>query len=45
MLGHADIATTARYANSDTSQVRAAMERAAAQHNLTLLPVSAEKPG
>jgi len=31
MLGHADIATTARYANSDTAQVRAAMERAA-QH-------------
>jgi integrase len=28
MLGHADIATTARYANSDTSQVRAAMEAA-----------------
>lgn len=26
MLGHADIATTARYAHSDTSQVRAAME-------------------
>jgi integrase len=28
MLGHADIATTARYANSDTAQVRAAMEAA-----------------
>jgi integrase len=26
MLGHADIATTARYANSDSAQVRAAME-------------------
>ncbi len=31
MLGHADIATTARYANSDTAQVRAAME-AVARH-------------
>ena len=28
MLGHADIATTTRYANSDTAQVRAAMEAA-----------------
>ena len=28
MLGHADITTTARYASSDTSQVRAVMEQA-----------------
>jgi integrase len=31
MLGHADIATTARYANSDTAQVRAAMEAVSRQ--------------
>ena len=36
MLGHADIATTARYANSDTAQVRAAMERAS-QHRAPAL--------
>jgi len=42
MLGHADIATTARYANSDVSQVRAVMERAAtarAMHRPPLKPV------
>jgi integrase len=42
MLGHADIATTARYANSDTSQVRAAMEAATRQW-VVLRPVA--KPG
>jgi len=38
MLGHADIATTARYANSDTSQVRAAMEAAQRPRPLRVVP-------
>ena len=39
MLGHADIATTARYAASDTAQVRAMMERAALERAMHRPPL------
>jgi integrase len=38
MLGHADIATTARYANSDTAAVRAAMEAVQQPRPLHVVP-------